>query len=226
MTRKTIIATIVAILLIGLPAFGAAGDILIGNIEPGIKSGQVFSVAAPPDAKKVTAIFPFGLIKELRLDEIRGHWSARLIVFRQIPVGVYTVVIETERINGCLHWKAVRYCVDVESPEFEVHAPQATYGGEMLPVEVDPFEGAAKVFAYFPGDPKKLMSFSLDPNRGTYKAMIQIPEQFESEKIIIRIVVRDLENNRMVRDIEVHDLDLLEEYGIQGRDGSGNAWIL
>ncbi len=215
MTRKTIIATIVAILLAGLPAFGAAGDIIIGNLEPGIKSGPVFSVAAPPDAKKVTAFFPFGLTKELRSDEIRGHWSARLIVFRQIPAGVYTVIIETERINGCLQWKAVKYCVDVESPEFEVHAPQATYGGEMLPVEVDPLEGAASVYAYFPGNPKKRIRFSIDPNRGTYKAMIQIPEQFESEKIIIHIVVRDLENNRMEREIEVHDLDLLEEHGIQ-----------
>ena len=210
MTRKSIKTAIIAALIICLSIQAYA----IGEMQ----NGPVIWVTAPPDAKSVTAYFSFGLIRKLRLDEVRGRWSARVLASRQISEDVYNVNIRIVHADESVGFETLQYVVDSSRPEFEVHAPQTTYGGEMLPIEVDPFEPAQAVYAYILGAPKKRFHFSPDPNRGTYKAMIQMPERFEDEKIIIRIVVRDREGHYLLRSIDVYDLDLLEEYGdLSGR---------
>ncbi len=214
MTRIIITASFVATLFIAfsLPAF--AGDTRPASCDTYAQSGPVFHVIAPPDAQRVTAYFPFGMIRKMQLDEIRGRWSTRVLASRQVPEGTYIVRVLIEDAKGGVEFQSVKYLVDHTQPEFDIHAPQATYGGELLPVEVDAFEPAQRVYAYVVGNPKKHFHFSLDPNTGTYKAMIEMPEQFRKEKIAVRVVVLDRAGNYLLRSMDVHDLDLLEEYGM------------
>ncbi|MCZ7582070.1 MAG: hypothetical protein M5R36_01365 [Deltaproteobacteria bacterium] len=67
------------------------------NIPPG---DPVLSVAAPADAQNVTAYFPFGLVKALRYDEIRGHWSVRFLVPRDVPDGTYIIRVRIVHADG------------------------------------------------------------------------------------------------------------------------------
>jgi ligand-binding sensor domain-containing protein len=49
-------------------------------------------VAAPADALAVTAVFPFGLTKELRYTPAVARWQTRFLVPKTVPDGVYRVV--------------------------------------------------------------------------------------------------------------------------------------
>ena len=174
------------------------------NIPPG---DPVLTVTAPADATKVLAYFPFGVVKRLKYDTIRGTWSVRFLVPRHVPDGVYEIRIHIVEYDGRSRWKSVEYNIDSTEPEFEAWVPDFAAPGSAVSIEVDPFEPVAEVYAYIPGVDEEPILFELDPETGTYRAMLQLPDDFSRGRLTIRIVVRDLARNRFERDFEILEDD-------------------
>jgi Ca-activated chloride channel family protein len=173
------------------------------HIPPG---DPVLTVNAPEDARRVVAYFPFGLIKRLRWDEIRGRWHVRFLVPRDVEDGVYTIRIQVVHRDNTTTWKRVRYTIDGTAPEFETMLSEFAERGQILTVEVDPFEPVAEVFAYLPGVSEERVHLKLDPETGLYVGKLSVPEDLEGDRVTVRVVVRDLARNRLQRD---HTLPLL-----------------
>jgi hypothetical protein len=107
------------------------------NLPPG---DPVLSVAAPMDAKKVVAYFPFGLVKRMRWDPYREHWSVRFLVPKSTLDGVYTARVLIVRAEGRMEWRKIEYTVDSQAPEFDAVIPGSANPSEVIRVQVDPFE--------------------------------------------------------------------------------------
>jgi len=169
-------------------------------IPPG---DPVLSVDAPADALKVVAYFPFGLVKRMKYDTVRGHWSARFLVPRDVDDGLYEIRVWIARADGSAEWRLVEYFIDSTAPEFDADVPAVAAPGSMLPVEADPFEQVLEVYAYVVGDDEARVRLTIDPETGRYAGEVKLPDDFPEGPVIIRIVVRDLARNRFEQDFEV-----------------------
>ena len=72
----------------------------------------IISVRAPRDARRVRAIFPFGLTLELGWDALMEQWSGRFLVPKEVADGVYDVQVIIEDARGGLTHAKVRYTID------------------------------------------------------------------------------------------------------------------
>jgi Ca-activated chloride channel homolog len=169
-------------------------------IPPG---DPVLTVAAPGDARMVIAYFPFGLVKRLAWDAIRGQWSCRFLVPRDVEDGVYSIQIQIVHADGASEWRDVPYLIDATAPEFDAYVPDSSPPGEAVEILVDPFEPVDAVYAYVAGAPAKRVLLELDPGTGSYRGSLALPASFANGKVTVRVVVRDLARNRFERDFDV-----------------------
>ncbi|MBM4355496.1 MAG: VWA domain-containing protein, partial [Deltaproteobacteria bacterium] len=163
----------------------------------------VLSVDAPEDARSVVAYFPFGLVKRLRYDAVRQHWSARFLVPRDVPDGLYEIRVHIVERSGVSRWKNVSYHIDSSAPEFETEIPESAAPGCEIPIEVDPLEAVLEVYAYVPGTPESKVVLTSNPDTGTWYGRVRMPDRFPEGPVTVRIVVRDLARNRFEQDFEV-----------------------
>ncbi len=172
----------------------------MASMPPG---DPVLSVQAPADARMVVAYFPFGLVKQLRYDTVRRHWSARFLVPRDVPDGLYEIRVHIARRDGRSEWKSVNYYIDSTAPEFEAEVPESAAPGCEIPVEVDPLEPVLAVYAYLPSEPGNRVELTLNPDTGTWYGRVRLPDRFPEGPVTVRIVVRDLARNRFEQDFAV-----------------------
>ena len=158
---------------------------------------------APANAKKVVAYFPFGLVKRLQYDAIRGRWSARFLVPRWVTDGVYNIRVQIIHTDGRMEWKSIEYTIDGTEPEFEAMLPEYVEPGQRISIEVDPFEQVRTVEAYVVEDPRHHTRLKLDTETGLYSGELELPEEYELDSLTVRVVVRDRARNRHERDYEV-----------------------
>ncbi len=177
------------------------------DIPPG---DPVLSVQAPEDARQVVAYFPFGLVKRLRWDPMREHWSARFLVPRDVEDGVYEIRILIVDADGQRRWKTVEYRIDGTEPEFETWVSAFAEPGEVLPIEVDPFEPVVEVVAWLPGQASTPVRLTLDTETGTYRGALTMPDEFPEGGVTVRVQVRDRARNRHEQNFEILEDDGLE----------------
>ena len=170
------------------------------DIPPG---DPVLSAVAPEDARQVIAYFPFGLVKRLRWDPARGHWSVRFLVPRDVEDGVYDIRILIVDAKGERRWKTVEYRIDGTAPEFEVWVSAYAAPEELLAIEVDPFEPVVEVVAWLPGLDATPIRMTLDTETGTYRGALRMPAVFPADGVTIRVQVRDRARNRHEQDFEI-----------------------
>jgi len=97
-------------------------------------------VAAPRDARRVTAILPWGETIPCRWVPEQGRWMGRFLVPRGTPDGLYriTVVIVTQ--DGESRELPVFYRVDGAAPRMRLELPAEVAPGERVRVRAVPLE--------------------------------------------------------------------------------------
>lgn len=165
------------------------------HIPPG---DPVLTVAAPADARRVEAYFPFGLVKRLRYDSLRERWHVRFLVPRDVPDGVYTVQIQIVEADGHERWESIDYVIDATAPEFELTAASEVRAGQSLQVAIDPFEPVAEAWLYVDALQLRL-PLLLDVETGRYATELPVPAELADSALALRVVVRDLARNRHER---------------------------
>lgn len=124
----------------------ALGDLSRQEIPPG---DPFIVINAPADARRVTAFFPFGLIKDLAYDDQRGSWRGRFLVPAGIPDGYYTIVVAIESHNGLISYHEEAFHLDSAAQEMIVDFEGAALrAGKSRLFKVDTIEPAAEVYLH------------------------------------------------------------------------------
>ncbi|WP_257460137.1 VIT domain-containing protein [Archangium lipolyticum] len=123
-----------------------SGELSREEIPPG---DPIISVAAPRNARRVTAYFPFGLVKPLTFDTASGLWRGRFLVPLFVEDGYYDVLVAVEMKDGTVRRREVRYRLDSKGNDFEVAlSTRVLAPGQALRLEVDAVEATREVSVY------------------------------------------------------------------------------
>jgi len=109
----------------------------------------VVNVEAPQDTHKVTAYFPFGVSKELTLDERRMRWRGRAVVDGRVPEGSYPVaVVMLNRDGGKVVRRELVEVSHAGAPFEASFAADSVPAGGTAELTVDTVEPASQVKAH------------------------------------------------------------------------------
>ena len=172
-------------------------------IPPG---DPIISVGAPADAARVTAYFPFGLVKDLAWDQKREVWRGRFLVPAGIPDGVYTVLVAVELEDGQLVYDRISYVLDSRAEEFIVEFSDEVVGaGEGVDVYVDAVEPAHEVYVNCPElGWERIQLEAEDDRKVDWIAELQVPEDAMTGRYEVLVVVRDAAGNRLEQTVTIH----------------------
>lgn len=159
------------------------------EIPPG---DPIIDVAAPSDARRVTAYFPFGLVKDLSYDTQRSRWRGRFLVPEGVPDGNYTVLIVIELADGSTIQRHEPYVLDSTGQDFAVEFSTARAG--KVSVKVDSVEPADEVYVHCPelGWQRVVLSST---DFVTWTGRLRVPAGVAGS-FRVMLVVRDRAGNR------------------------------
>ncbi|TSC27561.1 VIT domain-containing protein [Corallococcus sp. Z5C101001] len=179
-----------------LPDGMVAGTLSREEIPPG---DPIISVRAPRNARRVTAYFPFGLVKPLTFDSLTRAWRGRFLVPLGIEDGYYTVFIIAELADGRVERSEVRYRLDSKGNDFDAVLSQKELApGDTLTLDVDAVEATQEVSVYGElfGEDQHL----LDTQDGLrFTKSLVIPAGTPAGTYELVFVARDAAGNRFER---------------------------
>ncbi|NPD25989.1 VIT domain-containing protein [Corallococcus exiguus] len=179
-----------------LPDGMVSGALSREEIPPG---DPIISVRAPRNARRVTAYFPFGLVKPLTFDSLTRSWRGRFLVPLGVSDGYYTVFIIAELADGRVERSEVRYRLDSQGNDFDVVLSQKELSpGDTLTFDVDAVEATQEVSVYGDlfGEDQQLLD-SQDGLR--FSKSLVIPEGTPAGSYELVFVARDAAGNRFER---------------------------
>ena len=148
----------------------------------------VLSVAAPADARQVTAYFPFGLVKDLRYDANAEHWTVRFLVPKGVADGDYDVRVVIVKADGTVEVTTVPYTIDSEGEAFDVETEVTERG---LVVRVRAAESSRLVTVALVADPRVRLDLTDAGDQLTFEGALRL----RSGRHQLRIVVADAARN-------------------------------
>ncbi|WP_163988967.1 VIT domain-containing protein [Pyxidicoccus caerfyrddinensis] len=180
----------------GMSYAGVFGELSREEIPPG---DPIISVRAPRDARRVTAYFPFGLVKPLTFDTVTGGWRGRFLVPLSVKDGYYEVVIAAELPDGRVLRREVRYRLDSKGNDFDVTLSSMELAqGDTLKLEVDAVETTKEVSVYGElfGEEQRLLE-TKDGLR--FSGELKVPCDAAPGEYELVFVARDPAGNRFER---------------------------
>lgn len=164
----------------------------------------VLRVRAPADARQVTAYFPFGLVRDLRLDPDGETWVTRFLVPNSVADGDYQVRVLVVDANGQARIADVPYTIESDPPEIEVEA-EGTRDGARVVVTAPP--GTRRAAVAWVDDPTvrvELTPLDGDATRGAderlrFVGVLPLPPGRQE----LRVVVADRGRNEAIDQVLV-----------------------
>src|SRR5205823_3238409 len=132
-------------------------------------------VHAPKDARRVTAMFPFGLVQDLFWDDFSESWMTRFLVPKDVADGTYEVPVVIVNANGTVTAAKASYTIDSKSAGIEVDV-KPTEGGVEIRVITD--EAAQEVRAaevVRVPTAQKGIALAADPVKRTFIGKMALP---------------------------------------------------
>ncbi|WNG43445.1 VWA domain-containing protein [Archangium minus] len=173
-----------------------SGELSREEIPPG---DPIISVLAPRNARRVTAYFPFGLVKPLTFDTVSGYWRGRFLVPLFVKDGYYDVLVAVEMKDGTVRRREVRYRLDSQGNDIEVTLSSRLLApGQTLRLDVDAVEATKEVSVYSElfGDEQLLLE-TRDGLR--FSRELVVPAGTEPGEYELVLVARDAAGNRFER---------------------------
>jgi len=122
----------------------AHADPRVASLTPArIKPGDpVLKIPAPADSAAVTAMLPFGEVKDLVWDAQDQVWTTRFLVPRTVADGVYWIHVVVTGEDGATDWYRISYTVDTKAPVLRVELPHSRLAaGAALALSARPVVG-------------------------------------------------------------------------------------
>jgi Ca-activated chloride channel family protein len=168
-------------------AVGSQAELSRTEMPPG---DPILTVKAPSQARKVTAYFPFGLVKDLVYDPIAEVWQTRFLVPKSVPDGEYQVPVAILHVDGRLERITATYRIDSTKPDFVTTLTPTEDGVAILVQAKEPlrevvvFDPASRLRVYLTSD--------LTSNDGlSFTGQLSL----SSGKHLLRVVASDIARN-------------------------------
>jgi len=190
---KTVTEAVPVQLPEGTSYAGVFGELSREEIPPG---DPLISVRAPKTAKRVTAYFPFGLVKPLFHDRVTDRWRGRFLVPATVKDGWYEVQISAELADGTVARREVRYKLDSKAPEFQVRLDKrAARPGESVRLDADGLEPTKEISVYCAllGEDQLLLATT---DQLHFTRTVELPKTAKPGTYELVFVARDAAGNR------------------------------
>jgi hypothetical protein len=148
----------------------------------------LLAVAAPADARLVTAYFPFGLIKDLRYEAGVGRWQTRFLVPRTVRDGQYQVPVTILHADGHLETVSASYRIDSRAPDFDL---VVTPGPGGVSVRVQGAEPLRRVTVALADNPRVRIELAANSGDRSFLGWLPLPAGTHR----LRVVVADEARN-------------------------------
>jgi Ca-activated chloride channel family protein len=157
-------------------AVGSEVEVSRTAMPPG---DPILTVKAPVEARKVTAYFPFGLVKDLTYDPTTQVWQTRFLVPKSVADGEYQVPVAILHADGRLERITATYRIDSSEPDFVTTLTPGEGGVEIL---VQAKEQLREVVVYDPATHKRVyltpaadgLSFTGQMSLGAGKHLLRV----------------------------------------------------
>jgi Ca-activated chloride channel family protein len=163
------------------------------NMPPG---DPVLRVHAPRDAKRVTAMFPFGQAQDLAYDDESESWMTRFLVPNDVADGSYEVRVIIVLADGTVQATFVRYTIDSKEAQLEVDASPS---GDGIDVRATADEALIEVRVASADDLRHAVALTPTADTRTFTGHIRLAPGRHR----VRVVASDLARNETEREIEV-----------------------
>ena len=180
----------------------ALGTLSRYEIPPG---DPFIAVKAPSDAQKVTAVFPFGLTKDLRYDASRERWRGRFLVPTGIPDGHYAIVIAITHKDGSVQMNTETFHLDSDAAEFITNFDgKKVQAGKGALLKVDTIEPAREVYIHCDALGLNRVLFLPETDDGIkWEKWIAIDKDIPAGAHSVLVVMRDMAGNRIEQTITI-----------------------
>jgi Ca-activated chloride channel family protein len=148
----------------------------------------VLTVKVGPQARLVTAYFPFGLVKDLAYDAAGERWQTRFLVPKDVPDGEYHVPVVVTLADGRTEVIDAKYRIDSAEPDFDVEAKPVAGGVELRVVGR---EALRHVTVALVDDPGVRVELTATGDGRTFFGRISLPSGLHR----LRVVVADEARN-------------------------------
>jgi len=127
----------------GVSERAAAGRTVAGalSVDQFVPGDPEVTITAPPDALRVTLVFPTGEVKACVKDPTSGKWQASFLIPRETPDGIYTIRVLIALRSGRQLVRRIRYQVDGTAPRVAVELkPARAAPGAQVTLVVRPLQ--------------------------------------------------------------------------------------
>ena len=186
----------------GMAPAMVGADLSRTEIPPG---DPIISVHAPKDARRVTAYFPFGLVKPLSYDRVTNTWRGRFLVPKGVEDGWYAVQVHVLQSDGVTRVLDLPYHLDATGPELLVELDRRLVDrGDLVAIRVDAVEPAKEVSGSAPplGALQHLLE-PLDDTQTRFGGDLLVPADAPLGWFEIVVVARDKAGNRTEQRVEL-----------------------
>jgi Ca-activated chloride channel family protein len=161
------------------------------DIQPG---DPVLRVKTSPEIVAVTAVFPFGLVKELSFLDDEGVFETRFLAPPSLRDGTYRVsLILTDRA-GRKHEEAKTFVIDSKPPTVKLEPQQRSVkAGARLPVLVRADADTRRIVLRLAGGPPAEAVWQAD--RQASVALVEVPADLPTGSYELRAVAEDFAHN-------------------------------
>jgi hypothetical protein len=164
---------------------------------------RILSVVAPHAARRVTAYFPFGLVKRLVRDRESDQWQTRFQMPSDVKSGRYTVRLRVVAADGGVHWRHQQITINATPPELNVRVAAMAWAGELMQIAVDPLEPAHEVYVTLPGVTHVRTRLDRNAETGLFEGEVEIPLELPRDEVIVRVVATDKAQKRIQTELVV-----------------------
>lgn len=102
-------------------------------------AAPMLKIPAPAESAAVTAMLPFGEVKDLVWDAQDQVWTTRFLMPRGVEDGVYWIHVVVTAADDSVDWYRISYTVDTKAPVFRVDLhDRAVSAGSSLAMTANP----------------------------------------------------------------------------------------
>jgi Ca-activated chloride channel homolog len=159
-------------------------------IRPG---DPILRVRTDPEIVSVTAIFPFGLVKELLYLPAEKIWQTRFLVPKEMADGNYECRLILQDRHGGQYQEKKTYVVDSRPPVFHAVLPPGWVRGSKIKLVVAADSDTRSLYAKF--DTYPAVSLRWDPQAKACVGYLRVPSELLPGTYQLQIIGEDFAHN-------------------------------
>jgi Ca-activated chloride channel family protein len=150
----------------------------------------------------VVALFPFGLVKQLRYLHDEDTWQTRFLVPADLPDGTYPVRLVMRDRSGQTYRESKTFVIASKSPTVQIKLPKSRYRrGEMLGLKVSAPQSTRTLVARLEGAAP--VSLHWDAKAAMNTGELFIPEQMIPGTYHLTVTAEDIAHNMGSQGVDI-----------------------